>query len=50
MELEGGATVGLWSDLDGPEVRAALRTFGLERLPSATWMGLASPCGTRRGG
>ena len=33
MELEGGTTVGLWSDLDGPEVRAALRTFGSERLP-----------------
>jgi hypothetical protein len=33
MELGGGATIGLWSDLDGPEVRAALHTFGLERLP-----------------
>ncbi len=27
MALEGGATIGVWSDLDGPEVRAALRTF-----------------------
>jgi len=33
MALEGGATIGLWSDLDGPEVRAALRTFGSDRLP-----------------
>jgi hypothetical protein len=32
MALEGGATIGVWSDLDGPEVRAALRTFGLDRL------------------
>ena len=31
--LDGGATIGVWSDLDGPEVRAALRTFGSERLP-----------------
>ncbi|MCE5308531.1 MAG: hypothetical protein LLG20_12910 [Acidobacteriales bacterium] len=31
--LEGGATIGVWSDLDGPEVRAALRTFGSDRLP-----------------
>ena len=33
MELEGGTTVGIWSDLDGPEVRAALRDFGSDRLP-----------------
>jgi len=33
MALEGGATIGVWSDLDGPEVRAALRTFGSDRLP-----------------
>jgi hypothetical protein len=33
MALEGGAIVGLWSDLDGPEVRAALRTVGFDRLP-----------------
>jgi hypothetical protein len=32
MALEGGATIGVWSDLDGPEVRAALRTMGLDRL------------------
>jgi len=33
MALEGGATIGAWSDLDGPELRAALRTFGSDRLP-----------------
>ncbi len=33
MALEGGATIGVWSDLDVEEVRAALRTFGSDRLP-----------------
>ncbi len=33
MALEGGATIGVWSDLDGPEVRAALRAFRLDELP-----------------
>jgi len=33
MALEGGATIGVRSDLDGPEVRAALRAFGSDRLP-----------------
>jgi hypothetical protein len=33
MALDGSAAIGAWSDLDGPEVRAALRTFGLDRLP-----------------
>jgi hypothetical protein len=33
MALEGGATIGVWSNLDGPEVRAALRTLGSDRLP-----------------
>jgi len=33
MPLEGGAAIGVWSDLDGPEVRAALRTFGSDVLP-----------------
>lgn len=32
MALEGGVTIGVWSDLDGPEVRAALRAFGSDRL------------------
>jgi hypothetical protein len=33
MAVEGGATIGVWSDLDGPEVRAALRAFGSDGLP-----------------
>jgi hypothetical protein len=33
MELEGGTTSGLWSDLDSAEVRAALRVFGSHLLP-----------------
>lgn len=33
MVLEGGATIGVWSDKDGPEVRAALRTLGVGHLP-----------------
>src|SRR5262249_22599317 len=33
MRLGAGLTIGVWSDLDGPEVRAALRTFGSDRLP-----------------
>jgi hypothetical protein len=33
MELAGGTTIGVWSDLDGPEVRAALGIFGSENLP-----------------
>jgi hypothetical protein len=32
MALEGGATVGVWSDLDGPEIREALRILELDRL------------------
>jgi hypothetical protein len=33
MELDGVTTVGVWSDLDGPDVRATLRSFGSDRLP-----------------
>lgn len=33
MALAGGATIGVWSDLDGPEVREALRTFGSGGMP-----------------
>jgi hypothetical protein len=33
MELESGTTIGLWSDLDSAEVRAALRVFGSHVLP-----------------
>ncbi len=33
MALEAGATIGVWSDTDQLEVRAALRTLGLDRFP-----------------
>ena len=33
MALEGCAAIGVWSDLDGPEVRAALRACGSDGLP-----------------
>jgi hypothetical protein len=33
MALEGGATVGVWSDLEGPVVRATLRAMGSGTLP-----------------
>jgi hypothetical protein len=33
MALEDGAAIGVWSDLDGPEIRAALGILGLSRLP-----------------
>jgi hypothetical protein len=33
MELDCGTTVGLWSDRDGPPVRAALRALEFDRLP-----------------
>lgn len=33
LHLDGATTIGLWSDLDGPDVRAALRVFGSNRLP-----------------
>jgi hypothetical protein len=34
MTLEdGGTAIGVWSDLDGPEIRAALRTLGEDHLP-----------------
>jgi hypothetical protein len=33
MALQDGATIGVWSDLDGPEVRAALRAFRSDGLP-----------------
>ncbi len=43
IALEGGSTIGLWSDLDGPEVRAALRTFGSDRLPVRYLDGVGVP-------
>jgi len=33
MQLDGVTTIGIWSDLDGPGIRKALRTFGSDRLP-----------------
>ncbi len=33
LALEGGAAIGVWIDLDGPEIRAALRTLGMGGLP-----------------
>jgi hypothetical protein len=33
MRIEGVDMVGIWSDLDGPEVRAALRVHGSDRVP-----------------
>jgi hypothetical protein len=33
MTLEGGTTIGVWSDLDGPEIRTALRTLASPNLP-----------------
>jgi hypothetical protein len=32
MRLDGAATIGVWSDLDGPEIRAALRIVGPGQL------------------
>jgi hypothetical protein len=33
MQLDGVTTIGIWSDLDGSEIRRALRTFGSNQLP-----------------
>ena len=33
MRLDGRYTIGVWSDLDRPEIRAALRTVGMDQLP-----------------
>ena len=33
MRLAGIITIGAWSDLYGPEVRAALRTVGMQSIP-----------------
>jgi hypothetical protein len=43
MTLEEGPAVGVWSDLDAPEVRAALRTFGSDGLPILYLDGLGVP-------
>jgi hypothetical protein len=33
MALDDGQTVGIWSDLDSPDVRAAVETLGMEAWP-----------------
>jgi hypothetical protein len=33
MALESETAIGVWSDLDGPEIRAALHVRGLDRYP-----------------
>jgi hypothetical protein len=33
MPIESVLTVGVWSDLDSPQIRAALRRVGSDRLP-----------------
>jgi hypothetical protein len=43
MALEDGASIGLWSDLDGAGIRAALRTLGLNRLPARYLDGAGVP-------
>lgn len=43
MQLEGVTTIGVWSDLDGPDVRAALRAFGSNRLPVRYLDGVGVP-------
>lgn len=43
MTLGEGPAIGVWSDLDAPEVRAALRTFGSDGLPVLYLDGLGVP-------
>jgi hypothetical protein len=45
MELDGVPTVGVWSDRDGPEIRAAFRTLGWDRKPVRYLDGTATPTG-----
>src|SRR5262245_19905964 len=33
MQLDGVMTIGIWSSLDSPSVRAALRVFGSDQAP-----------------
>jgi len=33
VQMGGVFTIGVWSDVDGPEVRAALRTLHMHELP-----------------
>jgi|HubBroStandDraft_3_1064219.scaffolds.fasta_scaffold01978_2 hypothetical protein len=43
LRLDGRFIVGVWSDLDGPEVRVALRTLGLDLLPVRNLDGAGIP-------
>jgi hypothetical protein len=43
MQLDGVTTIGIWSDLDGPEARKALRVFGSDGLPVRYLDGAAVP-------
>ena len=43
MQLDGVTTIGIWSDLDGPEVRKVLRVFGSDGLPVRYLDGAAVP-------
>ena len=43
MQLDGVTTIGVWSDLDGPKVRAALGVYGSDRLPVRYLDGAAIP-------
>jgi hypothetical protein len=45
MEIDGTLTIGMWSDLDGPEIRGALRSLNSAELPVRYLVaGRASPC------
>jgi hypothetical protein len=43
MRLEGGEAIGVWSDLDLPAIRAALRILGMGELPVRYLDGPAVP-------
>ena len=43
MQLEDVAAIGLWSDVDGPELRAALRTLKVDNLPVRYLDGMGIP-------
>jgi hypothetical protein len=38
MALEGGVTIGIWSDLDSAELRAALRVFQPDGVPPVRYL------------
>jgi hypothetical protein len=45
MRVEDTITIGLWSDLDGPEIRAALSTLGMGETPVRYLDGAGIPMG-----